>query len=74
MSSSLIPTAGPDGVCGFHLRAAPGGRTRLVIRTRSRGRPQLVNRSFGLLVGEPVRFIMQTRQFRNLRARVAAKA
>jgi proline iminopeptidase len=45
-----------------------------VIRTRSRGRPRLVTRPFGLLVGEPVHFIMQTRQFRNLRARVAAKA
>ena len=39
-----------------------------------RGRPRLVTRPFGLLVGEPGHFIMQTRQFRNLRARVAAKA
>jgi hypothetical protein len=69
-----LPRAQLDGMWGFHLRPAPGGRTRLVIRTRSRGRPQLVTRSFGLLVGEPVHFIMQTRQFRNLRARVAAKA
>ena len=67
-----MPRAQLDGMWGFHLRPAPGGRTRLVIRTRSRGRPRLVTRPFGLLVGEPVHFIMQTRQFRNLRARVAA--
>jgi hypothetical protein len=50
-----------------------GGWTRLVIRTRSRGRPRLVTRPFGLLVGEPVHFMMQTRQFHNLRTRVGAQ-
>jgi hypothetical protein len=72
--SGRLPRARLDGMWGFHLRPAPGGRTRLVIRTRSRGRPRLVTRPFGLLVGEPVHLIMQTRQFRNLRARVAAMA
>jgi len=37
------------------------------------GRPRLVTRPFGLLVGEPVHFIMQTRQFHNLRTRVGAE-
>ncbi len=72
--SGRLPRAQLDGIWGFHLRSAPGGRTRLVIRTRSRGRPRLFTRPFGLLAGEPVHFIMQTRQFRNLRARVGARA
>ena len=28
---------------------------------------------FGLLLGEPLHFVMQTRQFRNLRTRVGAQ-
>jgi hypothetical protein len=71
--SSSLPRAHLDGIWGFHLRPAPGGWTRLVIRTRSRGRPRLVTRPFGLLVGEPVHFMMQTRQFHNLRTRVGAQ-
>lgn len=61
-----------DGVWGFHLRPAPGGSTRLVVRTRGRGRPRLLMRLVGLLWSEPAHFIMQTRQFHNLRTRVAA--
>jgi len=72
--SGPLPRAYLEGIWGFHLRPASGGRTRLVIRTRSRGRPRLFIRPFGLLVGEPVHFIMQTRQFRNLRTRVGAEA
>ena len=71
--SGSLPRAHLDGIWGFHLRPAPGGWTRLVIRTRSRGRPRLVTRPFGLLVGEPVHFMMQTRQFHNLRTRVGAQ-
>ena len=67
------PRAYMDGIWGFHLRPAPGGRTRLVARTRNRGRPRSFTRPFGLLLGEPVHFIMQTRQFHNLRARVGAQ-
>lgn len=66
-----VPRATVDGTWGFYLREAPGGRTRLVVRTRSRSRPRLPQRPFTLLVGEPVHFIMQTRQFNNLRARLA---
>jgi hypothetical protein len=62
---------GVDGTWSFHLRAAPEGGTRLVVRTRNRSRPRLLNGLFGVLVGEPVHFIMQTRQFHNLRTRVA---
>jgi hypothetical protein len=58
-----------DGIWGFHLRPAPGGSTRLVARTRNRGRPRPVMRPIGLL-WEPVHFMMQIRQFQNLRTRV----
>jgi proline iminopeptidase len=58
-----------DGIWGFHLRPAPGDRTRLVVRTRSRG-PRLFSQPFGLLLGEPLHFALQTLQFRNLRTRV----
>jgi hypothetical protein len=59
-----------DGIWGFHLRPAPRGRTRLVVRTRNCGRPRPVMRLITLLWSEPVHYIMQTRQFVNLQARV----
>jgi len=67
-----LPWASTEGTWGFYLNEAPKGRTRLVVRTRSRGRPSLLMRPLGLLGGEPVHFIMQTRQFHNLRTRVGA--
>jgi hypothetical protein len=70
--SGVLPRVYVEGIWGFHLRSAAGGRTRLVIRTRSRSRPRLFARPFGLLVGKPVHFILQTRQFHNLRTRVGA--
>jgi hypothetical protein len=48
----------------------PGGRTRLVIRKQGRG-PRAVTWPVDLLY-DPVHCIMQTRQFHNLRTRVAA--
>ena len=70
--ADAIPRAYVDGIWGFHLRQALGGGTRLVVRTRARSRPQPLTRTLGLLVFEPVHFIMQTRQFRTLHTRVAA--
>lgn len=72
--SHPAPIAWVDGIWGFHLCPAPGGATRLVARSRSRGRPSLLSRSFALLLGEPMHFAMQTRQFRNLRRRTAVGA
>ncbi|MCM2579380.1 hypothetical protein [Streptomyces meridianus] len=80
-SLARAPDSGPgsaprgfaQGVWGFHLRPRPGGSTRLVVRTRGRSRPRALTRPFDLLLGEPAHFVMQTRQFRNLRARVAAR-
>jgi hypothetical protein len=76
---SFDPRSGPapwayiDGIWGFHLRAAPGGGTRLVVRSRSWSRPRPVARPFGLLMGEPLHFVMQTSQFHNLRTRIGAE-
>jgi len=61
-----------DGIWGFHLRPAPSGQTRLVARTRGKSRPRPFMGAFDLLLGEPTHFIMQTRQFHNLRIRVGA--
>ncbi|MET9295833.1 SRPBCC family protein [Streptomyces sp. NPDC003077] len=65
-----LPGAYLDAVWGFHLSPDPGGGTRLVVRTRGRSRPRLLLRPVDLLFGEPAHFVMQLRQFRNLRARV----
>jgi hypothetical protein len=59
-----LPPARMDAIWAFHLRPAPGGRTRLVIRKRGRG-PRLFTWPVDLLY-DPVHFIMQTRQFHNL--------
>jgi hypothetical protein len=65
-----LPWASTEGTWAFYLNEAPNGRTRLVVRTRSRSRPPLLTLPLALLVGEPVHLIMQTRQFHNLRSRV----
>jgi hypothetical protein len=72
--SGPLPRAFMDGIWSFHLRPTEGGGTRLVVRTRGRSRPRALTRPFDLLVGEPAHFIMQTRQFHNLRDRVSAAA
>jgi hypothetical protein len=71
--SGPVPWAYIDGIWGFHLRPAPGGGTRLVVRFRSRSEPRPVAAPLGWLVGEPVHFAMQTRQLHNLRNRVGAE-
>ncbi len=72
-SSGPPPTAWVDGIWGFHLRPTPEGGTRLVIRSRNRGGPSLISRPFAILLGEPMHFAMQTRQFRNLRRRTTTQ-
>ena len=66
------PRAFVDGIWGFHLRPTSGG-TRLVVCTRSRSGPRAIQRPLGL-VGEATHYMMQTRQFRNLRYRVESAA
>lgn len=60
------------GSWGFYLEPAARGRTRLVVRTRSRSERSLMSGLLTLAFGEPVHFVMQTRQFHNLRSRLQA--
>jgi hypothetical protein len=69
--SAPPPRAYLDAVWGFHRRQAPGGRARLVVRKLGRG-PRLYTWPADLLLNDPLHFIMQTRQFHNLRTRVGA--
>jgi len=70
-----LPPDCADALWGFHLRPAPAGQTRLVVRKRGRGpravAPRAVTWPVNLL-WEPLHFIMETRQFHNLRTRVGA--
>lgn len=50
----------------------PGGHTRLVVRTVGRSGPRSLMALPDRLIGEPAHFIMQLRQFTNLRERVVA--
>ena len=70
MGSGPLPRAYTDAIWSFQLRPAPGGRTRLVARTRARGRPRPLTWLVDLLLDEPMHCSMQLRQFHNLRARV----
>ncbi len=72
--NARLPRAYADGVWSFNLRPADGGQTRLVARSRGKTRPALLTRPFGLAVGDPAHFIMQTRQFHGLRTRVSSPA
>ena len=70
MGSGPLPWAYTDAIWSFQLRPAPGGRTRLVARTRARGRPRPLTWLVDLLLDEPLHCSMQLRRFHNLRARV----
>ncbi|MFF7047181.1 hypothetical protein ACFY94_02225 [Streptomyces griseorubiginosus] len=67
------PLAFVSSVWGFHLQPA-GTDTRLVVRTHGRSHPRVLTRPMDLLFWEPAHFIMQSRQFHNLRARLARPA
>ena len=68
--SGPLPRAYVDGMWGFHLRPTSDGGTRLVTRTRGRNRPRALTGPLSVLVFEPMHFVMQTRQFHNLRTRI----
>jgi hypothetical protein len=61
-----------DGIWGFHLKPTEDGRTRLVVRSRSRSGPARIARPFAALIGEPTHFLMQIHQFHNLTRRMNA--
>ncbi|HET7876011.1 MAG TPA: hypothetical protein VFN71_10885 [Methylomirabilota bacterium] len=68
-------TAGPrpafyvDALWGFQLKELPEGRTRLVVSGYASARPRLLQAIADLLFWEPAHWVMQTRQFANLKRR-----
>jgi hypothetical protein len=70
--SGPLPRVYMDGVWSFHLTPTADGRTRLVARMRGRTHPKALLRPVTLLLGDPLHFAMQVRQFQNLRTRVSA--
>jgi hypothetical protein len=58
-----------DGLWTFELKPLSGDRTRLVVRTYGATRPRWFGRLVGFLFWEPAHWIMQARQFTNLKQR-----
>jgi hypothetical protein len=63
------PRAYIDSLWGFRLTEAPPGRTRLVVSGYAAARPRLVQVLADRLFWEPAHWIMQARQFANLKRR-----
>ena len=68
-SGGLRPPAYSDSVWCFLLKGLPDDRTRLIVSLYAAGRPRTVNALAGLVLWEPAHWIMQKRQFRNLKRR-----
>jgi hypothetical protein len=68
-------TTGPRPLCyidalwGFQLKELPGGRTRLVVSGYAAARPWFLQRIADIFFWEPAHWIMQTRQFANVKRR-----
>jgi hypothetical protein len=75
LSGRPFDTAGPrprfytDSVWCYLLEELPGDRTRLVISGYGAARPRLLKAFGDLIFWEPAHWIMQTRQFANLKRR-----
>lgn len=65
------PRCSTDSLWGFLLEPLPGGRTRLVVSGYWAFRPRWLQPLMSVLFLEPEHWIMQTRQFTNLKRRVA---
>ena len=76
-SGRPFDTSGPrprfyiDALWGFQLKELPEGRTRLVVSGYAAARPWFFHALADLLFWEPAHWIMQTRQFANLKRRAA---
>ena len=64
------PRSYTDSLWGFLLEELPGPRTRLVVSGYWVLRPRWLQRPASLLLLEPSHWIMQTRQFHNLKRRI----
>jgi proline iminopeptidase len=58
-----------DSIWSFQLSELPGGRTRLVADTIASLRPRALLAMGNFVLGDPAHWIMQTRQFANLKRR-----
>jgi len=58
-----------DALWGFQLKELPEERTRLVVSGYASARPWFLQMIADLLFWEPAHWVMQTRQFRNLKRR-----
>jgi proline iminopeptidase len=73
-SSGLRPRAYTDSTWSFLLKELPEQRTRLIVSGYQTGRPRLVQALTGFLIWEPSHWIMQRRQFTNLKRRAKREA
>lgn len=62
-----------DSTWAFHLERLPGDRTRMLVRARGRGEPAGLVGLSGVVFWHPAHWVMQTKQFRELRRRVAPR-
>jgi hypothetical protein len=67
--TGLRPRVYTDSVWCFLLHELPGGRTRLVVSGYAAERPRPVQAMIDFLIWEPAHWVMQKRQFANLRRR-----
>lgn len=58
-----------DALWGFQLKELPGGRTRLVVSGYAAARPWFLQMIADIFFWEPAHWIMQTRQFANVKRR-----
>lgn len=65
------PRSYSDSLWCFLLNEVNGGRTRLVVGTYTQARPRLPFKLANLLFWEPAHWVMQVRQFTNLKRRVS---
>jgi hypothetical protein len=79
-SGRPFDTSGPrprfytDVLWGFQLKELPEGRTRLVVSGYAAAQPWFVQALADLLFWEPAHWIMQTRQFANLKRRAECRS
>lgn len=64
------PKIASDTTWAFALRPLPGGRTRLLVRSRGRTTSPILDLA-GIAFWEPAHWVMQTKQFRELERRAA---
>jgi len=68
------PRAYTDSIWAFLLEELPGERTRLIVSGYWSMRPSWLRPIFSLAFLEPAHWVMQTRQFANLRRRIESAA